>query len=98
MRRVLLAVVLVVAGCGEDEGPYEAHLLIEDAAGGRHEFPLGGRASYDACGELGAYEAAQYEGGQFWADPQLTYGGRKGGDDWTPYRVLGFTCRSIMPA
>ena len=93
MRRALLAALLALAGCGDDDGPYQAILLLEDEAGTPVEFALGGRSSYEACAELGAYEAAAYEGGVFWANPEMTYGGHRGGEDWAPYEVLGFSCR-----
>jgi len=92
MRAALLALLMLV-GCEQEEGPYRAVLLLEAEDGRLVEFALGGRNSYDACADMGAYEAAAYEEDGFWANSDLSYGGYRDGDDWALYRVLGFACR-----
>lgn len=84
-----LLLLFGLAGCGEEDGPYRAFLLLEDREGSRREFALGGRGSYDACGGLGAFEAAAFEHEIFWTDPAFTVGGFREAEDWLPFRVVG---------
>lgn len=95
MRLLSLLALWALAGCGEGNGPYQAFLLLEGQDGQRHEFPLGGRDSYEGCAELAAYEATSHERDGFWANPGLSHGGFRGGDDWALYRVTGITCRFV---
>ncbi len=92
-----IAAVSLLTGCGEmgtdPGGPNKAYLTLQTDNGSIREFYLGGYASVGDCLNMLESEAraADEQGGQFWTNPQFSYGGVQE-EGWIRHRVLGAKC------
>jgi hypothetical protein len=87
---------LMLSACENyDYGRYQSVLILVSSDGEIRYFDLGSSYSLAACAAVATSEieaAVDDRRSIFWVNPDFSYGGYQGADDWEPYEITGFQC------